>query len=100
MISYAFNGNEDNFDYLAQGESVTLTYVITLADQILQLLPNQSEELQSQIVNEDDPSRLMVRMALASPAGLAIVPAQDLLGLGSGARPQATKSELRKPGLP
>ncbi len=32
------------------------------------------------------PHRLMVRMALASPAGLAIVPAQDLLGLGSGAR--------------
>ena len=37
-------------------------------------------------IREDDPSRLMVRMALASPAGLAIVPAQDLLGLGSGAR--------------
>jgi len=30
--------------------------------------------------------RLLVRMALASPAGLAIVPAQDLLGLGSAAR--------------
>ncbi len=28
----------------------------------------------------------MVRMALASPAGLAVVPAQDLLGLGSAAR--------------
>ena len=37
-------------------------------------------------IREDDPSRLMVRMALGSPAGLAIVPAQDLLGLGSGAR--------------
>jgi 4-alpha-glucanotransferase len=37
-------------------------------------------------IRDDDPSRLMVRMALASPAGLAIVPAQDLLGLGSAAR--------------
>ncbi len=37
-------------------------------------------------IREDEPGRLMVRMALASPAGLAIVPAQDLLGLGSGAR--------------
>ena len=37
-------------------------------------------------IREDDPGRLMVRMALASPAGIAIVPAQDLLGLGSEAR--------------
>jgi 4-alpha-glucanotransferase len=35
---------------------------------------------------DEGPARMMVRMALASPAGLAIVPAQDLLGLGSDAR--------------
>jgi 4-alpha-glucanotransferase len=29
---------------------------------------------------------MMVRMALASPGGLAVLTAQDLLGLGSGAR--------------
>jgi 4-alpha-glucanotransferase len=37
-------------------------------------------------IRGEPPGRLMVRMALASPAGLAIVPAQDLLGLGSEAR--------------
>jgi 4-alpha-glucanotransferase len=37
-------------------------------------------------IRDDAPHRLLVRMALASPAGLAIVPAQDVLGLGSGAR--------------
>ena len=37
-------------------------------------------------VRDEAPHRLFVRMALASPAGLAIVPAQDLLGLGSEAR--------------
>ncbi len=37
-------------------------------------------------VNEEAPHRTLVRLALASPAGLAIVPAQDLLGLGDEAR--------------
>ena len=34
----------------------------------------------------EPPHRLLVRLALASPAGLAIVPVQDLLGLGDEAR--------------
>lgn len=37
-------------------------------------------------IRDEQPHRLLVRMALASPAGLAVVPAQDLLGLGSAAR--------------
>ena len=37
-------------------------------------------------IRDDEPHRLMVRMTLASPAGLAVVTAQDLLGLGSEAR--------------
>jgi 4-alpha-glucanotransferase len=45
-----------------------------------------TEAAASLAIREDDPSRLLVRMTLASPAGLAIVPAQDLLGLGSPAR--------------
>jgi 4-alpha-glucanotransferase len=44
------------------------------------------EEARRMGIAEDAPHRLMARMALASPAGLAIVPAQDLLGLGSRAR--------------
>jgi 4-alpha-glucanotransferase len=35
---------------------------------------------------EDNPHRRMVRLALSSNAALAIVPAQDLLGLGADAR--------------
>jgi len=37
-------------------------------------------------IRDDRPSRLLVRVALASAAGLAIVPLQDVLGLGSEAR--------------
>lgn len=35
---------------------------------------------------DEPPHRMMVRMALASRGGLAVLTAQDLLGLGSGAR--------------
>lgn len=37
-------------------------------------------------VAEEAPHRMLVRLALASPAGLAVIPAQDLLGLGDEAR--------------
>ncbi len=37
-------------------------------------------------ISERDPAWLMIRLALASPAQIAIIPAQDLLSLGSGAR--------------
>jgi 4-alpha-glucanotransferase len=37
-------------------------------------------------VDDDDPSWLLIGLALASPARTAIVPAQDLLSLGSEAR--------------
>jgi 4-alpha-glucanotransferase len=37
-------------------------------------------------VETDDPSWLLIGLALASPARIAIVPAQDLLSLGSEAR--------------
>ncbi|MEQ8835056.1 MAG: 4-alpha-glucanotransferase [Miltoncostaeaceae bacterium] len=43
-------------------------------------------EVASWGVHEAEPHRGMVRLALASPAGLAVIPAQDLLGLGSEAR--------------
>ncbi len=42
-------------------------------------------------VVEDDPAWLMIRLALASPAQIAILPVQDLLSLGTGAR-------MNKPG--
>lgn len=37
-------------------------------------------------IEDDEPHRAMVRLALASRARLALLPAQDLLGLGSEAR--------------
>jgi 4-alpha-glucanotransferase len=37
-------------------------------------------------IHEDDPSWLLLRLALASEARLAIVPVQDVLGLGDDAR--------------
>ncbi len=37
-------------------------------------------------IDEEEPNWLLTRLALASPARLAIVPAQDLLGLGNEAR--------------
>ena len=37
-------------------------------------------------IEEDEPSWLIARLALASPARTAIVPVQDLLGLDNGAR--------------
>jgi 4-alpha-glucanotransferase len=44
------------------------------------------EEAARMGIDEDAPHRLLVRMTLASPAGLAILPAQDLLGLDGRAR--------------
>jgi 4-alpha-glucanotransferase len=37
-------------------------------------------------IHEGDPAWVLVRLALAAPAKLAIVPVQDLLGLGNEAR--------------
>jgi VCBS repeat-containing protein len=32
VVSYAFDGTEDNFDYLSEGQTVEITYTITLKD--------------------------------------------------------------------
>jgi 4-alpha-glucanotransferase len=37
-------------------------------------------------IDEDEPHWALIRLALASPAWLSLIPAQDLLGLGSEAR--------------
>jgi len=44
------------------------------------------EEAAALGIVEEAPHRMLVRMALASPAGVAIVPVQDLLGLDGRAR--------------
>ena len=32
VVTYSFSGNENQFDYLAEGESVTITYTVTIDD--------------------------------------------------------------------
>jgi ATP-dependent Lon protease len=59
--------------------------VINLAGQILQLLPNQSEELQAQILNEDDPRRLAYLVAVSLLFRSSVAERQEILAL-SGVR--------------
>ena len=46
------------------GIQALMRNLVSLAGQILQLLPNPSEELQTQIINEDDPRRLAYLLAV------------------------------------
>ena len=55
--------------------------VVNLAGQILQLLPNQSEELQAQILNEDDPRRLAYLLAVSLLFRSSVAERQEILAL-------------------
>ncbi|MDQ2997175.1 MAG: endopeptidase La [Chloroflexota bacterium] len=68
--------------------------VITLAEQILQLLPNQSEELQSQIVNEDDPSRLAYLVAVSLLFRSSVAERQEILALNGVREKLARLAEI------
>jgi ATP-dependent Lon protease len=57
--------------------------LIGLATQILQLLPNPSEELQAQITNEDDPRRLAYLLALTMLFRSTLAERQSVLELTS-----------------
>jgi ATP-dependent Lon protease len=57
--------------------------LIGLAGQILQLLPNPSEELQTQILNEDDPRRLAYLLAVSLLFRSSVAERQEMLALGS-----------------
>jgi ATP-dependent Lon protease len=54
-----------------------------LAGQILQLLPNPNEELQTQILNEDDPRRLAYLLAVSLLFRSSVAERQDVLALPS-----------------
>jgi ATP-dependent Lon protease len=54
-----------------------------LAGQILQLLPNPSEELQAQILNEDDPRRLAYLLAVTLLFRSSVAERQEVLALTS-----------------
>jgi ATP-dependent Lon protease len=55
--------------------------VIHLAGQILQLLPNQNEELQAQLLNEDDPRRLAYLVAVSLLFRSSVAERQEILAL-------------------
>src|SRR5262245_49362192 len=57
--------------------------LIGLAGQILQLLPNPSEELQAQILNEDDPRRLVYLLAVTLLFRSGVAERQEILALTS-----------------
>ncbi|HNP71297.1 MAG TPA: endopeptidase La [Kouleothrix sp.] len=57
--------------------------LVGLAQQILQLLPNTSEELQTQIFNEDDPRRLAYLLAVSLLFRSSVAERQEVLALPS-----------------
>jgi len=60
-----------------------MSNLINLAQQILQLLPNPSEELQTQIINEDDPRRLAYLLAVSLLFRSSVAERQEVLALTS-----------------
>ena len=57
--------------------------LVSLAQQILQLLPNPGEELPTQIINEDDPRRLAYLLAVSLMFRSSVAERQEVLALGS-----------------
>jgi ATP-dependent Lon protease len=57
--------------------------LVGLAQQILQLLPNPSEELQTQVMNEDDPRRLAYLLAVSLLFRSSVAERQEVLALSS-----------------
>lgn len=95
VLQYAFNDDPDNPHRLANHPQCAMVVTGTHDnDTIMGWWRVQSDEVRGRAmataatwgVHEDEPHRAMVRLVLASPAGLAVVPVQDLLGLGSDAR--------------
>ena len=58
------------------GVQALMRNLVGLATQILQLLPNPSEELQTQIINEDDPRRLAYLLAVTAWLAVAALVAK------------------------
>jgi 4-alpha-glucanotransferase len=92
VLQFAFDGNDDNFYLPEHHEELSVVYTGTHDnDTTLGWWAEQSAEERRQVVAHLlDPSEPMpwalVRLAMASVATLAVVPAQDLLGLGSESR--------------
>ena len=57
--------------------------LVGLAQQILQLLPNPSEELQTQLLNEDDPRQLVYLLSVSLLFRSTVAERQEVLALSS-----------------
>ncbi|HEX5689358.1 MAG TPA: endopeptidase La, partial [Roseiflexaceae bacterium] len=63
------------------GIQALMRNLVNLAGQILQLLPNPSEELQTQVLNEDDPRRLAYLLAVTLLFRSSVAERQEILAL-------------------
>ncbi|HET6562489.1 MAG TPA: 4-alpha-glucanotransferase [Marmoricola sp.] len=99
VLQFAFDGDPDNSYLPAHHEQLSVVYTGTHDnDTTLGWWAEQSAEERRNVVAELlDPTEpmpwAMVRLTMASTATLAVVPAQDLLGLGS-------ESRMNTPGTP
>ena len=95
VLQYAFGGGWDNPHRLDNHPQRAMVVTGTHDnDTILGWWAAQDDDVRRRAleqaatwgVHEHEPHRALVRLALASPAALAVVPMQDVLGLGSEAR--------------
>ncbi len=99
VLQFAFDGDPDNFYLPAHHEELSVVYTGTHDnDTTLGWWAEQSADVRrNTVAHLLDPTEPMpwalVRLAMASVATLAVVPAQDLLGLGS-------ESRMNTPGTP
>lgn len=92
VLQFAFDGDSDNPHLPGNHPRNAVAYTGTHDnDTTLGWWAATSERERAQLrrlagVNGEAPNWAMIRLAFASPADRAIVPLQDVLGLGSGAR--------------
>jgi len=92
VLQFAFDGDPDNPHLPAHHGEHSVVYTGTHDNDTTlgwwrSLDPGARDEVRARLEDRDEPMPgALVRLALASTARLAVVPLQDLLGLGSAAR--------------
>ncbi|MEO5665748.1 MAG: 4-alpha-glucanotransferase [Nocardioides sp.] len=92
VLQFAFDGDDDNLHLPGQHEEQSVVYTGTHDNDTTlgwwqQLDEETCEQVRSFLVDPDEPMPwALIRLALHSRARLAVVPAQDLLGLGNEGR--------------
>ena len=92
VLQFAFDGSPDNPHLPAQHEELSVVYTGTHDNDTTvgwwtSLEEPTREQVRRQLLDASEPMPwALVRLALSSTARLAVVPAQDLLALGSESR--------------